>query len=80
MNCESPKTERHAAFTYLTTTTANLTTKFRQKEDQTWALQLDLFNLKVLAEEQTTGHVLEVGGYSKTGDKSNMHTRNSLGN
>ena len=54
VNFELATASRYAAFTKLTTTNRNLSKKLCHQEDQICALQVELCNLKVDSETQTT--------------------------
>ena len=70
MNFLSAMEARDAVFTKLTTTTRNLTAQLRQQEDQIWALQAGMYNLKVTAAAQKT----DIKGPNK-GEDNNTHAR-----
>ena len=48
------KVARDAAFNKQTTTNENMSTQLRYKEDYIQTLQVELYTLKVVAENQTT--------------------------
>ena len=54
MNFASATAENDAAFTELTKTTGNMSTQLRLQEDHIWAIHVELCNLKLASETQTT--------------------------
>ena len=79
MNFASETEARDTELTELTTTNTNLTTQFRQKEDQIWSLQAEMCNLKVSEAVQTNGHAPKGGGSSSMGRNPDMRTKNGCG-
>ena len=67
MNFTSTPEAWDEAFTELTTTNGNISTKLGNQEDQIWAMQAEIHNLKVVAETFTAEEkVKNKGGHPYT--------------